>query len=413
MRRGVFRILIATGGLAVLGAHLGGGPAHARMALQKSLDEVDAAILTTSEVQQSGQSGSQIGPFDNPGLPDGCNAVSASQIICHRSYAINSWPYSGSYPYWLRVQVFESAATARREVESLRFYRPLQEGVIAKTRDEPSAMSLSYEHSWGDHTSWAMRGDGRYVVEATCSAARLAPDFGRLQSCAEGVVSAQLSRLQAILGGGLLLPGSPQGVSSTWDGEEVSLTWLPPIDDGGSPITVFEVLDESGAIVCSTSATGATIGQCSISRIDDGTQPVYSVHAVNGVGRGEGSTPVEPTLVVREIPAVKRVRARVTNGRVQVTWKKVKLSSSSGAVTYRVVSSPGSSTCKTKKQRCTIKDLDQGKDYVFTVVAVYRGIQSPGSMSNVVTIPNPASSANRPGPSVIPRPEVKPEQAFS
>lgn len=274
-------------------------------------------------------------------------------------------------------------------------------------------MSLSYSHSWGDHTSWAMQGDGRYVVEATCSAARLAPDFIRLQSCAEGVVRAQLSRLNAILGGGLLPPGSPQGVSSTWDGEEVSLAWLPPVDDGGSPITDFEVLDENGVVVCATPATGVALGQCLVDRVDDGTQPVYSVRAVNAVGRGEASAPAVPTLVVREVPAPKRVRARVTNGRVQITWKKSKLPSRAGVVTYRVTTSPGDSTCKTRKRKCTIKNLDRGRDYAFTVVALYKGMQSPGTLSNVVTIPTPSTPASRPEPSAIPRPDAKPEQAFS
>lgn len=86
-------------------------------------------------------------------------------------------------------------------------------------------------------------------------------------------------------------PGKPGNLEVTdWDKNFVDLKWIPPTDDGGSPVTgyIVEVKDKSGiwekALTVPAGQTVATIPN-----LVEGEPYVFQVRAVNATGPGEPS----------------------------------------------------------------------------------------------------------------------------
>lgn len=84
-----------------------------------------------------------------------------------------------------------------------------------------------------------------------------------------------------------------------WDKNFVDLKWIPPVDDGGSPITgyIVEVKDKSGtwekALTVPADKTVATVPN-----LMEGEPYVFQVRAVNATGPGEPSNPTN-TIVTK------------------------------------------------------------------------------------------------------------------
>ena len=381
-----------------------------------SLEQVDAQVLAMEDVRTSGNASVGIRPFVNENLPDTCTQSVPGQIVCDRSYAVNTWPTTSQYPYWLRVHVFGTMAQSEAQFSNMKRYRPLQEDVVATLRDEPDSMTLSYSHSWGDDTSWAATKKGRYIVESTCSSGRLALDHRLLGDCAEGVVAEQMSRLTQNLGPAFFKPSPPVGVSAAWDGSVVRVTWLPPNDDGGRAVERYVVVRASGQEVCNVIGSGTGVSSCEIADLENGDNPAFVVFAENSVGRSESSQPSNRVAIQRVLAAPRKIRAKVRGSTVRVTWKKVPPRAAEGKVRYTVTSSPGGKKCRTRKARCVFRNLDPGRNYIFQVVASDRRIQSAPVVSNEIVIPEPTPPSRPEGasnPVAPPSTDPKPEQQFS
>lgn len=84
-----------------------------------------------------------------------------------------------------------------------------------------------------------------------------------------------------------------------WDKNFVDLKWIPPKEDGGSPITgyVIEVKDKSGtwekALTVPADKTTATVPN-----LIEGEPYVFQVRAINAAGPGEESNPTN-TIVCK------------------------------------------------------------------------------------------------------------------
>ena len=117
------------------------------------------------------------------------------------------------------------------------------------------------------------------------------------------------------------VPGVPTNVRVTPGDSELTVTWSPPSDDGGSPITAYVVTYRNGR-----SDTSITVGSGTRSyRIGSLTNDVpitVRVHARNRHGDGPSSTPITATPVAAAtVPGVP-TNVRVTPGdsELTVTW---------------------------------------------------------------------------------------------
>ena len=86
-------------------------------------------------------------------------------------------------------------------------------------------------------------------------------------------------------------PGIPISLSAKPLSEQVTLTWQAPSDDGGSPITGYEVKRDTGTWV----STGKATPGHTATNLTNGTEYSFRVRSLNTVGAGPEAGPVSAT----------------------------------------------------------------------------------------------------------------------
>lgn len=81
-------------------------------------------------------------------------------------------------------------------------------------------------------------------------------------------------------------PGTPTGVTAVAGNGQATVSFTPPSDNGGSPITGYIVIANPGSITAVGTGTSITI-----TGLGDGIDYTFTVKAINIVGESEGSAP--------------------------------------------------------------------------------------------------------------------------
>jgi subtilisin family serine protease len=176
------------------------------------------------------------------------------------------------------------------------------------------------------------------------------------------------------------VPCAPTSVVATVASKSTVVSWVEPVSANGSAITSYTATVSPGGQNCTTVAL-----TCEISGLLAGQTYAVTVTASNAVGVGAASTvtqvvpegipdtPVVPegipdTPVVPEgIPDTPvEALSVVGNKTVTVSWPSVTPTSTS-AITYVVVASPGGATCTTTDVLCKFVGLKNGTQYTFSV----------------------------------------------
>lgn len=174
------------------------------------------------------------------------------------------------------------------------------------------------------------------------------------------------------------VPDAPADVVATAGDGSADLSWTAP-NDGGSPLTSYQVLfaDGSPAATVSPTSTSTTIGN-----LTNGTAYSFYVVAVNAVGASPASATTDPVTPLPAVPgAPTGLVADVTAaaGEADLSWTApagetltpltsytVSVTPSAGTITY-----PSPATATT----ATVTGLTNGVAYTFTV----RGVTSAGA----------------------------------
>ena len=84
------------------------------------------------------------------------------------------------------------------------------------------------------------------------------------------------------------VPDPPTNVTAIKGNAQATVGWTPPVDDGGSEITVYTVTSSPGGVTASAagSATGAVV-----TGLTNGTTYTFTVTATNGIGTSASSAP--------------------------------------------------------------------------------------------------------------------------
>jgi fibronectin type 3 domain-containing protein len=281
------------------------------------------------------------------------------------------------------------SATAKPGAIALQWTDPTNDGgsaiteydVYCSTTNPPSTGDTpSATVSGADATSLTVTGltnDAEYFCVVTAVNA-----MG--QSAASDVVNATPQ---------LQVPGAPTSASATGGAHSMTVSWVDPVDDGGSPITQYDVYcadtvpsisDPPSAI-----APGATASQATVTGLQNGTGYNCVVTAVNGVGQSAASN---TTFAVAGTPPSPPLSPSVTpgNGQATITWTKPASSGGLRINEWRIYCSTTNPPAVTFANECgfslahkatsgTAYGLVDGTTYYFVVTASNANGESPPS----------------------------------
>ncbi len=93
-------------------------------------------------------------------------------------------------------------------------------------------------------------------------------------------------------------PGAPTGISAVQNGNGIDVTFTPPANNGGSPITGYTVTCNPGSITAVGTASPITV-----TGLVSGTPYTCNVRATNAIGTGAASSPSGTVFYVVPPPA--------------------------------------------------------------------------------------------------------------
>jgi hypothetical protein len=191
-------------------------------------------------------------------------------------------------------------------------------------------------------------------------------------------------------------PNTPTNVTATAGNQQATVSFSPPTNTGGLPITSYTVYVYSGNTLVKT-VTGVTGSPVTITGLTNGTSYDFEVAAVNADGTGSPSSPSN-VVVPSSVPdAPTNVTATAGNGQATVSWTAPN-NEGSLITSYNIYVYSGS-TFITKVTGVTsnpaiVTGLTNGTSYDFEVSAVNADGEGPKSApSNVVV---PSSTPNTP-----------------
>jgi chitodextrinase len=181
-------------------------------------------------------------------------------------------------------------------------------------------------------------------------------------------------------------PAAPTNVVASIANESTEVSWLPPSDDGDSPILDYKVFWATGTQTCSSSP-------CTITGLVNGTAYSFQVLARNEIGESSLSSPSESVIPATTPDAPTNVTATIANKSSEVSWS-TPANNGSPILDYKVTWTTGSQVCQSSP--CTVTGLVNGTSYAFQVSARNEiGVSSLSSPSeNVIPATTPDSPTN-------------------
>lgn len=199
-------------------------------------------------------------------------------------------------------------------------------------------------------------------------------------------VDSEIELYVSSLGGGP--PGAPTSVVATAGNAQVSVTFVAPANNGGSPITGYTVTPSPATAGWVDNNAGSTALTHVISNLTNGTAYTFTVRATNVNGTGDPSSPsnVATPATVPGTPTAAAAVAR--NHGADVTFAAPTSNGGSAITGYTVFSNPPGGvdlTQGTTDLKHYVVGLTNGTPYTFTVVAQNGvGTGAPSAASNSI-----------------------------
>ena len=174
----------------------------------------------------------------------------------------------------------------------------------------------------------------------------------------------------------------PQQVSVVPGDKQVRVSWSPPADAGGLPISAYVATAQPGGNVCSTAGTTS----CVISGLSNGGWYRVAVTAVTDFGVSAPSA-LSALVIPRSVPGAPiSVLARAGFEEVTVNWGVASSSGGRPILGYRVTSIDGSLTCSPgpSARSCVFRKVPGDRSYRFLVQARNEAGYSTPRISTIV-----------------------------
>ncbi|GLL08118.1 beta strand repeat-containing protein [Dactylosporangium matsuzakiense] len=186
-------------------------------------------------------------------------------------------------------------------------------------------------------------------------------------------------------------PGVPTAVTTTPAATAITVSFTAP-DDGGSPITGYEISTDNGATWVTFSPAGVALTG-TVTGLTPGTTYQIALRALNAAGTGTATTPAATTTLPEAVTAP---TATAGTSSTTISWAASPTSTVTG---YTVYANPGPASCSTTgiaAVSCII-GATAGVSYTYTVVAHSpTGDSAASPASNAVTAAQPDVPATVP-----------------
>lgn len=181
------------------------------------------------------------------------------------------------------------------------------------------------------------------------------------------------------------VPDAPTGVNGTSASNASStVSWQPPVYDGGYPITSYSIRYSSdGGSTWTTATSTASSSPVTVAGLINGTPYVFEVAAANSVGLGPYSTmssPATPSTVPGAPTGVSAIGG--VNSATTVSWAAPINNGGAIITKYTVTGLPSGSCVSTGPTQCTVTGLTNGTSYTFTVTATNASGTGPASSAS-------------------------------
>ncbi len=176
-------------------------------------------------------------------------------------------------------------------------------------------------------------------------------------------------------------PDAPTIGTATAGNAQASVTFTPPANNGGGPITSYTVTSSPGGF------TGSGAGSpIVVSGLTNGTAYTFTVTATNVAGTGPASAASNSVTPVG-VPGAPTIGvATAGNAQASITFTPPASNGGSAITGYTVTSSPGGFTGSGAGSPIVVTGLTNGTAYTFTVTATNAAGTGPASAaSNSVT----------------------------
>ncbi len=185
--------------------------------------------------------------------------------------------------------------------------------------------------------------------------------------------------------------GAPTNVTATPLLNAVQVSFDPPADNGGSPITAYIVTATPGG----RTATGAA-SPLTVTGLEYGTAYTFTVAAVNAAGSSAASAPSSSVSPLAYAPgAPTNVTATAGNGQATISFDPPADTGGSAITGYAVYDANGNKLATGLSSPIAVTGLTNGTSYSFTVTAANAvGESVVSTPSNAVTPAAPSSSGN-------------------
>jgi predicted phage tail protein len=162
---------------------------------------------------------------------------------------------------------------------------PVDDGGMAVTN-----YTIYYGTNSGNYTMNMTVGNiTSYTITGLSNGQRYYFAVSAINSVGEGEKSAEVSVVPCTV------PSAPQNLTAVAGNGNVTLTWEPPADNGGMPITGYRIYYGTTARNYTVNITVSNVTAYTIMNLTNGQKYYFSVSAINGGGEGAKSNEVSAT----------------------------------------------------------------------------------------------------------------------